>query len=284
VAGLLAQVDGYIAGLDRIDAAALAGADRLKVIARYGVGLDRVELAAATARGIVVTNTPGANAGAVAELTIGLLLTLARGLHRVCADTRGGLWPRRQGLALEGKTIGLVGLGAVGRALAGKMAGFGCRLLASDPYVPPAQAAAVGVELLPLTALLSQAEFVSLHCPLTPQTSGLVNQEFLAAMRPGAYLVNTARGELIDEAALHQALSSGRLAGAALDCFTEEPPGAQHPLLALPSVVATPHMGSHTDQATYLMGRMALDACLAVLRGQRPEHVVNPEVYEEGRA
>lgn len=284
VAGLLPGVDGYIAGLDQIDAAALAGADCLKVIARYGVGLDRVDLAAATARGIVVANTPGANAGAVAELTIALLLTLARGLHQVCPETRCGQWPRRPGLALEGKAIGLVGLGAVGRALAKKLSGFGCRLMAGDPYLAPAQAAAAGVELMPLAALLPQAEFVSLHCPLTPQTRGLVNQAFLAAMKPGAYLVNTARGELIDEAALQQALQSGRLAGAALDCFHEEPPGARHPLLALPTVVATPHIGAHTDQATYLMGRMALDACLAALAGRPPAHVVNPQVYEAGHA
>jgi D-3-phosphoglycerate dehydrogenase len=166
--------------------------------------------------------------------------------------------------------------------VARRLAGFGCRLLAVDPLVDPGAAAALGVDLVPLETLLPQAHFVSLHAPATPATVGLVNAAFLERMRPGAFLINTARGELVDEPALLAALTSGRLAGAALDCFRREPPGPDSPLLALPQVVVTPHLAAHTDQAMNLMGRTSLACCLAVLRGERPPHVVNPRVYETG--
>jgi len=268
LAALLPGVDGHIAGLDAIDAAALAAADSLRVVARYGVGTDNVDLAAARARGIVVTNTPGANAGAVAELTVALLLLLARPVLGAAAATREGGWPRTSGLSLGGKTVGLVGFGAIGRAVARLLAGFDCRLLAYDPWCDADQAARLRVAVVDLDALLAVSDFVSLHAPVTPETRGMVGAEFLAQMKPGAALVNTARGELVDEAALYEALASGRLRGAALDAFAVEPPGAANPLLSLPNVIATPHMGAHTDGATTTMGRMALADCLAVLRGE----------------
>ncbi|HRN69244.1 MAG TPA: phosphoglycerate dehydrogenase [Promineifilum sp.] len=274
LAALLPGVDGLIAGLDTIDAAALAAADSLRVVARYGVGTDNVDLAAARARGIVVTNTPGANAGAVAELAVTLLLLLARPVLGAAAATREGGWPRTSGLSLGGKTVGLVGFGAIGRAVARLLSGFGCRVLAYDPHIDPDQAAELGVTVVELEQLVAASDFVSLHAPATPQTRGLVNAEFLARMKPGAALVNTARGELVDEAVLHEALVSGRLRGAALDAFAHEPPGAANPLLSLPNVIATPHMGAHTDDATTTMGRMALADCLAVLRGEEPVHRV----------
>ncbi len=274
LAALLPGVDGLIAGLDAIDAAALAAADSLRVVARYGVGTDNVDLAAARARGIVVTNTPGANAGAVAELAVTLLLLLARPVLSAAAATREGGWPRTAGLSLGGKTVGLVGFGAIGRAVARLLAGFDCRLLAYDPWCDPEEAARLRVAVVDLGALLAVSDFVSLHAPVTPETRGMVNAEFLARMKPGAALVNTARGELVDEAALHQALASGHLRGAALDAFAVEPPGAANPLLSLPNVIATPHMGAHTDGATTTMGRMALADCLAVLRGEEPVHRV----------
>jgi phosphoglycerate dehydrogenase-like enzyme len=265
---LLPGVDGYIAGLDAVDAAALAAADSLRVVARYGVGTNNVDLAAARARGIVVTNTPGANAGAVAELTVALLLLLARPVIGAAAATRAGEWPRTSGLSLGGKTVGLVGFGAIGRAVARMLSGFDCRLLAYDPWCDTAAAAVLGVAPVDLAALLAGSDFVSLHAPVTPETRGLVDAGFLARMKPGASLVNTARGELVDETALYDALSSGRLRGAALDAFAAEPPPADNLLLALPNVIATPHMGAHTDGATTMMGRMALADCLAVLRGE----------------
>jgi phosphoglycerate dehydrogenase-like enzyme len=274
LAALLPGVDGYIAGLDAIDAAALSAAGSLRVIARYGVGTDNVDLAAARARGIVVTNTPGANAGAVAELALALLLLLARPILNAAAATREGGWPRTSGLSLSGKTVGLVGFGAIGRALARLLSGFDCRLLTCDPWCDMERAASLGVAVVELEELLAASDFVSLHAPVTPETRGLVSAEFLMRMRPGAALVNTARGELVDEAALYEALVSGRLRGAALDAFAVEPPGADNPLLSLPNVIATPHMGAHTDGATTTMGRMALADCLAVLRGDEPVHRV----------
>ena len=277
--GLVKGIDGWIAGLDEIDAAVIAAADRLKVIARYGVGFDRVDVAAATRRGIVVTNTPGANSVAVAELTIGLMLALGRQICRLNLAARSGQWPRISGVGLGGKTVGLVGFGSIGREVARRLAAFGCRVLVADPYVSPKAVSAFGGNLAALDEVLPASDFVCLHAVATPETAGMVNASFLRKMKPGAFLVNTARGELIDEAALRQSLESGRLAGAALDCFRKEPPGADHPLLQLPQVMVTPHTGAHTDEAVNAMGRMALDACLAVLRGERPAHVVNPDVY-----
>ncbi len=274
LATLLPGVDGFIAGLDVIDAAALAAADALQVIARYGVGTDNVDLAAAQARGIIVTNTPGANAGAVAELAVGLMLLLARPILSAAAETRAGGWPRTSGLSLGGKTVGLVGFGAIGRAVARLLSGFDCRLLTCDPWCDFEQAASLGVAVAELDALLAVSDFVSLHAPVTAQTRGMVDTAFLSRMKRGAALVNTARGELVDEAALYEALASGRLRGAALDAFAAEPPGANHPLLSLPNVIATPHMGAHTDGATTTMGRMALADCLAILRGDEPVYRV----------
>jgi phosphoglycerate dehydrogenase-like enzyme len=276
---LVKGIDGWIAGLDEIDASVVAAADRLRVIARYGVGFDRVDVPAATRRGIVVANTPGANSAAVAELTIGLMLALGR---RICPSNqavRDGQWPRITGVGLAGKIVGLVGFGSIGRETARRLAGFGCRVLVADPYVRPDAVTGCGACPASLDELLPISDFVCLHAAVTPATAGMVDDSFLHKMKPGAFLVNTARGELIDEEALRQSLVSGRLAGAALDCFQKEPPESDHPLLQLSQVIATPHTGAHTDEAVNAMGRMALDACLAVLRGERPLHVVNPDVY-----
>ena len=271
---LLPEVDGYIAGLDAINAAALAVAGQLKVIARYGVGTSNVDLAAAQQRGIVVTITPGANSKSVAELTIGLMLNLARPIMEAAALTRQGGWPRTRGFSLEGKTVGLIGLGAIGKEVARRLNGFDCRILAHDVVVDEDFARRHGVQSVDRPALLAAADIVSLHVPALPETRGMVDASFLETMKAGAYLVNTARGELVNEAALLEALESGHLRGAALDAFNQEPPEAGNPLLALPQLIATPHMGSHTDGATDAMGWMALDDCLAVLLGQEPTHPV----------
>lgn len=271
---LLPTVDGYIAGLDTIDAAAIEAAPDLLVIARYGAGVDNLDLAAARRRGIIVTNTPGANAGAVAELTIALMLDLLRSITEASGRTRLGEWPRMAGLSLEGRTVGLVGFGAIGRGVARRLLGFGCRVVAYDVVADAETARRYDVEMLSLADLLAAADIVSLHLPALPETCGMVSAGFLSQMKPGAYLVNTARGELIDENALHAALIEKRLAGAALDAFAHEPPNVANPLLALPNVIPTPHMGAHTDGATSNMGRMALADCLAVLQGNAPEHPV----------
>lgn len=271
---LLPDVDGCIAGLDEIDAAAIAAAPHLRVIARYGIGINNVDLAAARARGIVVTNTPGANSASVAELTIGLLLNLLRPIHKAADETRQGGWPRLAGISLVGKTVGLVGLGAIGKEVARRLAGFDCALLAYDVVADAAFAQRQAITLVTLADLLAQSDVVSLHLPALPETRQMVNATFLHQMKPGAYLINTSRGELVDEAALYAALAGGHLAGAALDAFQQEPPGAENPLLALPQVIPTPHMGAHSDGAATAMGSMALADCLAVLRGAAPKHQV----------
>ncbi len=274
LAKLLPGVDGYIAGVDVIDRAALWAADKLKVIARYGAGVDNVDLQAAQEKGIVVTNTPGANSVSVAELTIAFMLSLARPLVDAVTATRQGGWPRLMGLSLEGKTIGLVGFGSIGKQVVRRLAGFDCRILAYDPWADREFAAERHVDLVELDALLREADFVSLHLPLTPETRGLVDASFLAKLKPGACLINTARGELMDEAALLQALQSGHLRGAALDVFAKEPPGADHPFMDMPQVIVTPHMGAHTDGAVRNMGWTAFEECLRVLRGEVPLHCV----------
>ncbi len=274
VARLLPGVDGYIAGLDGIDASALDAADRLKVIARYGVGVDSVDLAAAKAKGIVVTNTPGANSVSVAELALGLMLALARQIPEAVDAVHQGKWPRYTGISLEGKVIGILGLGAIGKQLARRLAGFDCRILAFDPYADAVFASENHVELAAMDDVICQADFVSLHLPLLPETRGLVNDEFLGKMKKGSFLINTSRGEAVDEAALLRALQSGHLKGAGLDAFTVEPPDPQNPLLALPQVIATPHLGAQTDGATSNMGWFAMRDCLAVLRGETPAYKV----------
>jgi D-3-phosphoglycerate dehydrogenase len=274
VAELLPGIDGYIAGVDAIDAQALENADCLKVISRYGVGIDNVDLAAARQKGIVVTNTPGANSVSVAELALGLMLSLARQIPEAVDAVHQGKWPRYAGVSLEGKTVGILGLGAIGKQLARRLAGFSCRVLAYDPIADVAFAKDNGVELAPIDEVVAEADFLSLHLPLLPETRCLVNTAFLQKMKKGSYLINTSRGEIVDEDALLQALKSGHLKGAGLDAFTVEPPDPKHPLLALPQVIATPHLGAQTDGATSNMGWLALRDCLAVLKGEEPKYRV----------
>ena len=270
VARLLPGVDAYIAGLDQIDRAALEGTDRLKVICRYGVGVDNVDLAAARDKGILVTNTPGANSASVAELAMGLMLALARQIPQGDAAARRGEFPRMAGISLEDKTIGILGLGAIGKQLAKRLRGFNCRVLAYDPYPDEAFAVANQVTFLPLIEVLAVSDFLSLHLPLLPETRQMVNPAFLAGMKRGAFLINTARGDLVDETALAQALRTGWLGGAGLDALLEEPPSRDNPLLAFPNLIVTPHLGAQTDGATVNMGWWALNDCLAVLRGEKP--------------
>jgi phosphoglycerate dehydrogenase-like enzyme len=271
---LLPGCDGYIAGLDFIDRAALEHADRLKVIARYGTGVDRIDLAAAAEKSIVITNTPFANSVSVAELTIGMILSLARSIPALTEHTRAGGWSRRTGVTLERKTVGLIGLGSVGKEVALRLRAFDCTLLAYDPAADAEFAATHRIDLVTLEEVISRSDFISLHCPLLPATRNMVNASFLEGVKPGAFLINTARGELIDEAALFECLQSGRLRGAALDAFGQEPPEKDNPLLALPQVIATPHAGAHTDGAMNAMGWGALHDCLAVLRGGQPAYPV----------
>jgi D-3-phosphoglycerate dehydrogenase len=272
LAAMITGVDGMIAGLDEINHEVIEAANCLRVVARYGVGLDRVDLEAAKKKGIVVTTTPGANATSVAELTVGLMIVLARHITEANRRTKLGEWPRLKGTTLTGKTIGLLGLGAIGRRVGHMLSAFGCRVTGYDPVVGVDEAAQSGIEWMERDEVIRRADFLSLHVPLVPTTENLLNRERIGMMKDGVYLINTARSELIDEEALIEALRSGKVAGAALDTFRHEPPGADHPVLQFEQVIATPHTGAHTDDATNAMGRIALNECLAVLRGEEPQY------------
>lgn len=286
LADLVGEVDGMIAGLDRIGPRTLhRAAPRLRVISRYGVGYERVDVETATRLGVVVTITPGANTQAVADLALGLMLAVCRRIPEADRATRAGGWPRLVGTELWGKRLGLVGLGRIGKAVAQRAAGgFSMKVLAYDVQWDEAFAARWGVERAEhVDRVFAESDFVSLHVPLTPETHRLVNRERLRSMKPTAYLVNTSRGGLVDEAALAEALREGWIAGAALDVFENEPPVGS-PLLEAPNLVLTPHMAAHTREAVSAMGRMAAANVLQVLvEGTCPAAAVNPEAFRRGR-
>ena len=259
----------------------------LRVVARTGIGIDRIDLAAATRRGILVTNTPDGPTESTAEHAIALMLALCKqvmaGDRLLRAErspfTWGGVQP---GLEVTGATLGLVGLGRIGSRVAEIARVLGMRVLVYDPFVAPERAQAMRVELLPsLEELLPRAQILSLHCPLLPETRQLINAERLAMLPRGSHLVNVARGGLIDEAALLDALRSGHLAGAALDVFDPEPPPANHPLFTLPNTICTPHIGSFTSAGLRRMQVMACEQIAQVLRGERPTNLVNAEVWNQ---
>ncbi|MGC1784747.1 MAG: phosphoglycerate dehydrogenase [Acidobacteriaceae bacterium] len=266
--------DALIAGLDHVDSAALASADRLRVIARYGAGVDNVDLKAAAKKGITVTNTPNANSVSVAELAIGLLLSLARSIPEATRAVREGKWPRLQGKILAGKVIGLVGFGAIGKEVARRLQLWQSTVLACDPFGDKGLAHSLGVRLVDMEELIHNSDFLLLHVPLLDETRHMVDTDFLSRMKRGAYIVNAARGELIDQEALLTALDSGQLGGAALDVYAEEPPPPDSPLRRHPRLIATPHCGAHTDGAADSMGWQSVRDCLAVLRGEPPLHPV----------
>ena len=232
-----------------------------------------VDLKKAAELGITVTNTPGANAVAVAELTLTFIMLLARQVHKADDKTHAGEWPRFNGLGLRGRTVGLVGFGAIGQEVARRLKGFDVHVLVFDPYVKEEIISALGVKSVNLDDLLQESDFVSLHAPLTPDTNGMAGKKFFEKMKKGSFLINTARGELINDTAFEEALKSEILAGAAMDVFSKEPPDKDNFIFAYPQVIVTPHMSSHTDDAVNQMGWMALNNCLAVLKGEDP---VNP--------
>jgi D-3-phosphoglycerate dehydrogenase len=271
---IIGDIDGMIAGLDEINREVIEKGKNLRVIARYGVGVDRVDLQAAKKAGIYVTNTPGANSLSVAELTVGLAIALARSIPYANNETKLGRWPRLDGVALCRKVFGLIGLGSIGCEVAFLLKPFNCQIIAYKRHPDYDFAQKHGIQFVALDELLAESDFVSLHLPVTPDTEKMVNKSFLSKMKKGSFLINTSRGELIDEKALLDSLTSGHLRGAALDVFLKEPPDANDLLLALPQVVVTPHMGAGTDLAANEMGRMSMSDCLAVLRGEKPQHIV----------
>lgn len=234
----------------KVDAEVLSAAKKLKVVARAGVGLDNVEVPAATERGVMVVNAPTSNIVSAAEHAVALLLAVARNVPQADASLKGGAWKRSAytGVELNGKTVGVVGLGKIGQLFAQRVAAFGTKLIAYDPYVSPARAAQLGIELVSLDELLSRADAISIHLPKTAETLGLIGAEELKKAKPGMLIVNAARGGLIDEDALVDALRNGQVGGAAIDVFKTEPT-TESPLFELDNVVVTPHLGASTREA-----------------------------------
>jgi D-3-phosphoglycerate dehydrogenase / 2-oxoglutarate reductase len=264
------------------DAALLEHAQKLRVIGRAGVGVDNVDLDAATRHGIAVMNTPGANAVAVAEHTLGMALALARHLCRADALMHAGKWEKKslQGTELRGKVLGIVGLGRIGMEVARRARAFGMKLLAHDPFVTPEAARQAEIELTSLDKVLAAADYITLHLALTPQSAEMINAETLKRMKKGARLINCARGELVDEAAVASALKSGHLAGAAIDVFTEEPP-KNSPLLAEPNAILTPHIGGSTHEAQEAVGvQIAIQVREFLRRGVMQNAVNVPSVSD----
>ena len=258
--GLVAFLEGCekaVLALEAVDDALLARLPGLKTISKFGVGLDSFDLESLARRGVKLAWIPGTNSRSVAELALMSTLALLRRLPETQADLRAGAWRQLKGGTLSGRTVGLVGLGAVARELVGLLGPFGVRVLAHDPAPDRAFAESRGVRLVALDDLLRESDVVSVHAPLLPATRGLLNAGKLALMRPSAVLVNTARGGLVDENALLEALDAGRLAGAALDVFATEP-AADKRLLAHPKLLATPHVGGSTEEAILAMGRAAI--------------------------
>jgi D-3-phosphoglycerate dehydrogenase / 2-oxoglutarate reductase len=264
----------------KVDAEALAAAPKLKVVARAGVGLDNVDIKAATSAGVMVVNAPTSNIISAAELTIGHILSLARRIPAAHASLAGGAWKRSSftGTELFEKTVGIIGLGRIGALIAARLQAFGVNVVAYDPYVTSARAQQLGVQLLSLDELLEQSDFLSIHMPKTAETTGMIGIDQLRRMKRSAYVVNVARGGLIDEDALYKALTTGEIAGAGLDVFTSEPPaagGSAERLLDLPNVVVTPHLGASTEEAQEKAGVSVARSVKLALEGDLVPDAVN---------
>ena len=256
----------------------LEAAQKLRVIGRAGTGVDNIDLAAASRRGVVVMNAPGGNSVSVAEHTMALLLALARQIADASQSTRAGKWEKKRfssGRELQGKTLGVIGTGSIGGLVVRRAQAFGMKVLGYDPFLAPEAAAKLGVELVDLPEIWKRCDAITLHVPLTEQTKNMVGKEQLAHMKPGGVLVNCARGGLVDEKALADALRTGKIAGAALDVFEQEPLPAEHPLWTLPGVLITPHTagyGPYLDERRY---EIILDNCSRFLAGQPLRNLVD---------
>lgn len=281
---ILQGMDGAIVSTDPFTKRVFDGTPQLKVVARTGVGYDAIDVRAASSHGVAVCLAAGCNNVAVAELAFALMISISRRLaENMAAVARGG-WKRHQGPGLEGGTLGIVGLGSIGKELARRARAFDMRVLAYDAFKDEAFAAAHEVTYVSLEELLRQSDFVSLNLLLSAETRHLMNAERLAMMKPSAYLINTARGGVVDSDALYEALKGKRLAGAALDVFEDEPLPGDSPLRQLSNVYMTPHVGGSSTRARHTSMVMATENVIKVLRRKVPLHIVNPEVLSAGLA
>ncbi len=273
----IADVDAILVrSATQVDAEAIAAAKNLKVIARAGVGLDNVDVKAATQAGVMVVNAPTSNIVSAAELAVALLLASARNVVPAAAALANGEWKRSKytGVEVADKVVGVVGLGRIGVLVAQRLSAFGVKLIAYDPYVQPARAAQLGVRMVSLDDLLAEADFITVHLPKTPETVGLIGDEALHKVKPTVHIINAARGGIVDEAALYQALVDGRVAGAGLDVFNKEP-CTDSPLFTLEQVVATPHLGASTDEAQEKAGIAVARSVRLALAGELVPDAVN---------
>jgi len=272
--GALADADAIIVGYGDINRNVIESSPRLKVICKHGVGVDNIDLAAAREKGIPVTNVPDGNKTAVADYAFGLMLTIARRIHEANERTKRGEWPKMVTGEVYGKTLGVVGLGRIGKEMVRRAKGFDMTVLAFDPYPDAAFAEAYGVRFVSLEELLGESDFVTLHLPLGERTHRLIGREELDRMKSTAYLLNVSRGGLIDEAALEEALRDGKIAGCALDVFEEEP-AKGHPLFERPNCLATSHVAGYTYEAINKIGVACANQVVSVLvRGEKPVHTL----------
>ena len=254
--------------------------DSTKLMVRFGVGFVKVDLKAASRNGIAIARTTGANTTAVAEMALTLMLTCRRRMNLYQARTRAGEWVKDIGNELIGSTVGIIGYGNIGRRLAKLLKGFDCRILAYDPFPNEEAAKADGVELVALEEILTQSDAISIHVPYTKETHHMINRETLTLMKPTAVIVNTARGNIIDEDALYQALKSGQIAGAGVDVFAAEPLSVESPLLTLENAVLTPHVSSQTMESLWNIYKMAIDISADFFAGKGSPHILNPDYIE----
>lgn len=272
---LLEGVDGYIAGLDYITENVINKApDTLKVISRYGVGFERVDIKAAGEKGIIVTNTPGANSESVADMAIGLMLAAARKITFLDSQVKAGRWPRTSGKEIYKKTMGILGLGAIGKAVALRAKGFSMDILAYDPYFDENFAGEHKIKKCTLEEVISSSDFITLHLPVTESTRNIIDEDSIKNMKDGVVIINTSRGGLINEQAMYNGLKSGKIAGLGLDAFDKEPP-ENSALFEFENVIATPHAGAHTAEAVDKMALMSAENAIAVLSGKECRYIVN---------
>lgn len=266
----------------KADAALINASTKLKAIARAGVGVDNVDLEAASAKKIAVMNTPAGNTVATAEFAFGLMLALARHIPQSHSSMQNGKWDRKsyQGVELRGKTIGIVGYGRIGQAVGKRAQAFEMTVLAYDPYIPADAIRKTGAEPVTLDELFAQSDFISLHSVVTDETRGMINATNIAKMKKGVRIVNAARGVLINDADLAEALKSGQVAGAAFDVYTEEPPPADHPFIGLPNVIDTPHLAASTDEAQVAVAIEAAELIVAALQKGEFKNVVNADALK----
>ncbi|WP_196260118.1 phosphoglycerate dehydrogenase [Pelagibacterium limicola] len=268
------RADAVVAGVDNWNEAVFALAPRLKVIARFGVGVDNIDIEAARARGIKVTNAAGGNANAVAELTIGLVLAAMRNIPQLHATTRQGAWDRFVGEELSGRTVGILGFGNIARMIARKLSGFDVTVIAHDKFPDFEAARTLNVEMVDAKEVLSRSDIVCAMLPSLPETRHFMNAEAFECMKAGAYFINTARGALVDETALKTALDSGRLRGAAIDVYETEPVDPGNPLLNVPGLVTTPHTAAETYETYSSIGLITARAVVDALEGRVPRNLL----------